>query len=56
MSEFLSQGGYAQFVWGAYGMAALLLVAEVLQLRHERRTILNRLGRLMRMRVPGGNP
>ncbi|EGV32789.1 heme exporter protein CcmD [Thiorhodococcus drewsii AZ1] len=54
MSEFLSQGGYGFFVWGAYGMVAVLLVAEVLQLRAQRRTIWSRLGRLTRMRDTGG--
>jgi heme exporter protein D len=49
MSDFFSQGGYAFFVWGAYGMVALLLVAEVLQLRLQHRTILARLGRLARL-------
>ena len=29
MSEFLSQGGYAFYVWSSYGMAAILLVLEV---------------------------
>ncbi|EXJ16591.1 heme exporter protein CcmD [Imhoffiella purpurea] len=54
MSEFFSQGGFAFFVWGAYGMVALLLVAEILQLRAEWRTIWSRLGRLTRMRDSGG--
>ncbi|QGU32150.1 heme exporter protein CcmD [Thermochromatium tepidum] len=49
MSDFLSQGGYAFFVWGAYGMVALVLVAEVLQLRLQQRTIWARLGRLARL-------
>lgn len=52
MSDFFSQGGYAFFVWGAYGMVALLLVAEVLQLRLQHRTILARLGRLARLSQP----
>ena len=51
---FLSQGGYAWFVWGAYGMALVLLVGEVIGLRRQRRTILARLGRLLRLRTPGG--
>lgn len=55
MMEFLSQGGYAFFVWGAYGMTAVLLVAEILQLRAQQRTIFARLGRLMRMRNSGEN-
>lgn len=53
MTEFFSQGGYAFFVWGAYGMVAFLLLAEILQLRAQRRTMLSRLGRLIRMRGAG---
>jgi heme exporter protein D len=55
VSQFFSQGGYAFFVWGAYGMVAVLLVGEILQLRSRHRTILARLGRLMRMRESGAN-
>jgi len=55
MSEFVNQGGYAWYVWGAYGVCLVLLVAEVLVLRKERRTILARLGRLLRLRASGGN-
>ena len=49
MSDFLSQGGYAFFVWGAYGVVALLLLGETLQLRAQRRAILTRLRRLARI-------
>jgi heme exporter protein D len=55
MMEFLSQGGFAGYVWGAYGMTALLLIGEVIGLRRQRRTILARLGRLFRLRAGGGN-
>jgi len=51
MSEFFSQGGYAFYVWSSYGMALILLVLELVQLRSQRRTILARLGRLMRMQA-----
>ena len=54
MSNFLSQGGYAWFVWGSYGMALLLLMGEVVGLRRQRRTILARLGRLLRLRTAPG--
>jgi heme exporter protein D len=50
MSELFSQGGYAGFVWGAYGMVAALMIAEVIVLGRNRRTILARLGRLLRAR------
>jgi heme exporter protein D len=32
MSEFLAMGGYAWYVWGAYGMTFLLLALEVVLL------------------------
>lgn len=51
MAEFFSQGGYAFYVWSSYGLALVLLVLELVQLRNQRRTILARLGRLMRMRA-----
>lgn len=53
MSDFFSQGGFAFFIWGAYGMAALLLLGESLQLRAQRRSILTRLRRLSRLRDLG---
>jgi heme exporter protein D len=55
MGEFFSQGGYAFYVWSSYGVGLILLVLELLQLRNQRRTILARLSRLMRMRSSGGN-
>ena len=48
--DFLRQGGYAFFVWGAFGITFLLLIAETLQLSRDRRTILARVGRLVRLR------
>lgn len=55
MSDFFSQGGYAFFVWMSYGAAALLVGVELLQLRHQRRTLLARLNRLMRLRARGND-
>jgi heme exporter protein D len=55
MSEFFSQGGYALYVWGSYGMALVLLVAEIVQLTRQRRTILTRIGRILRMRAAEEN-
>ena len=51
MSEFLSQGGYGAYVWGAYGLTLLLLLGEVWQLRRQRRTIFTRLSRMIRLRT-----
>jgi len=51
--EFLSQGGFAGYVWGAYGMTLALLVIETLSLRRQRRATLARLARLARLRDTG---
>jgi heme exporter protein D len=40
MNEFFAMGGYAFYVWGAYGVAALVLVAEILSVRARRRAAL----------------
>jgi heme exporter protein D len=37
MSEFLYMGGYGFYVWSAYGVTALAIVAETLALRARRR-------------------
>jgi heme exporter protein D len=50
MSAFFAQGGYAFFIWGAYGMVAALFVIEILQLRSQRRTLLARIQRASRLR------
>ena len=36
MSEFLAMGGYGFYVWGAYGVTALVIVAELVALRARR--------------------
>ena len=33
MNEFFAMGGYGFYVWGAYGVTALVVVAEVLAVR-----------------------
>ncbi len=33
MSEFLAMGGYGFYVWGAYGVTALLLALEIAAVR-----------------------
>jgi heme exporter protein D len=41
MSEFLAMGGYAFYVWMAYGVTALVIVCEILALRaRARRTLI----------------
>ena len=49
MIEFLSQGGYAFYVWSCFGMGLILMAAEVVSLRNKHRTIVARLRRIVRM-------
>jgi heme exporter protein D len=36
MNAFFAMGGYGFYVWGAYGVAALAIVVELLALRARR--------------------
>ena len=48
MKEFFSMGGYALYVWGSFGMTALLMIAEPILVRHRRKQTLQRVSRLVR--------
>lgn len=43
VSEFLDMGGYALYVWGSFGITALVVVAEIWQVRAKRRDVLRNL-------------
>jgi heme exporter protein D len=49
IAEFFDMGGYALYVWGSFGVTALLMVLEPLLLRQRRRAILKRIARMARM-------
>ena len=46
MNEFLHMGGYAAYVWSAYGIALIVLVANILQPVIARRKLQKRLQRI----------
>ena len=48
-SEFFAMGGYAFYVWGSYGVTALFMLGELILLILRRRTITQRLGRMVRI-------
>ncbi len=50
VSEFFHMGGYGLYVWGSFGMTALLLAAEPVLLRRRRNEILKRLARIERLK------
>jgi heme exporter protein D len=49
VSEFLDMGGYALYVWGSFGVTALLMAVEPFLLRGRRRSVLQRISRIVRM-------
>jgi heme exporter protein D len=49
VSEFFAMGGYAFYVWGSYGVTALFMIAEVILVIRNKRTILQRIARMVRM-------
>ena len=49
IKAFLDMGGYALYVWGSFGMTAILMIAEPLLLRSRRRAVIRRLARMIRI-------
>jgi heme exporter protein D len=45
MSDFLAMGGYALYVWGSYGMTALVVAIELASLRGRRQRAMDELRR-----------
>jgi len=40
VADFLNMGGYALYVWGSFGITALVAVFEIWQVRTKRRDVL----------------
>lgn len=51
MTEFFDMGGYALYVWGSFGVSALLMVLEPIMLRSHRRAVLQRIARIIRIKA-----
>jgi len=49
ISEFFAMGGYGFYVWGSYGVTALFMLIEVILVIRNKRTIMQRLARMVRM-------
>jgi len=49
LSDFLAMGGRGFFVWGSYGAAFILIVAELCLLRVRRKQSLQRLCQLQQI-------
>lgn len=49
MAEWFAMGGHGFYIWGSYGVAALFMIVEAILVLRQKRTLLQRLGRMMRM-------
>ncbi len=49
IGEALDMGRYAPYVWGSFGVLALCILAEIIWVRQQSRTIKRSVGRIVRM-------
>ena len=47
-SDFLAMGGYGLYVWGSFGVTALVMVLEPIIIARSRKTTIARLKRQLR--------
>lgn len=50
VAEFFNMGGYALYVWSSFGVTAALMLIEPLLVRGQRRSVLQRVARIIRMK------
>ena len=48
-AEFFHMGGYGLYVWGSFGISALLMVVEPILFRNRRKDTLQRISRIVRL-------
>ena len=49
MAEWFAMGGYGLYVWGSFFVSALFMIVETILVVRRRRTLMQRLGRMIRM-------
>lgn len=53
LSEFFAMNGYGFYVWSSFGMTALLMLGELIMVKKQSRTIMQRLRRIIRLQTDG---
>jgi heme exporter protein D len=48
LAEFLAMGGYGTYVWGSFGVTALIMIAEPILAVRRRKSLVARLQRQLR--------
>lgn len=49
MAEWFAMGGHGFYIWGSFIVAALAMIVETVLVVRRRRTLVQRLGRMIRM-------
>ncbi len=52
LAEFIAMGGYARYVWGSYGLFAIVMVANVVVPLRRARRLRARIERELRLGEP----
>ncbi|MEN3371458.1 heme exporter protein CcmD [Dechloromonas sp. ZS-1] len=48
LGDFLAMGGYGLYVWGSFGLTALIMAIEPIAVARHRKTTISRLKRQLR--------
>jgi heme exporter protein D len=54
-ADFLAMGGYGLYVWGSFGVTALVMAIEPIMVARNRKTTITRLQRQMRAETRAEN-
>ena len=49
MAEWFAMGGHGAYIWGSFLVSALFMIVETILVVRRRRTLVQRLGRMIRM-------
>ncbi len=50
ISEFFYMGGFGYYIWMSMGMTLIIMLGEVFVLKHQRKTRLKQIARMIRIR------
>ena len=54
-ADFIAMGGYGFYVWGSFGVTALIMTIEPIMVARNRKTTITRLQRQMRAEIRAEN-
>ncbi len=49
MAEWFAMGGHGFYIWGSFIVTAVFMIAEMILVMRRRKSLLQRLGRMIRM-------